>query len=177
MNGEDKGLLDLKGKPLVQHVIDRIAPQADNIIISANRNHARYEKFGYAVVSDEQQNYLGPLAGIAAAMQQSATDYLLVVPCDTPFLPNDLATTLRQRLEQERVRVCLAHDGHRLQPLIVLLACSLRSRLDTAIAADHLKVETWMLAQKHCIARFSDPDRFININSRDELARAETQAY
>lgn len=173
MGGEDKGLLELNGKPLIRHVIERIESQVDTILISANRNLAEYEKFGYPVVTDEQRDFLGPLAGIATALQDCAGDYLLAVPCDTPFLPNDLTATMLEQLQKERAETCLAHDGQRLQPLIALISCSLRNKLNQSIQAGHLKVERWMLEQKHSTARFTEAGRFLNINCRDDLLRAE----
>jgi len=173
MDGQDKGLLELNNKALIQHVIERIAPQTHTILISANRNLSGYQKLGYPVVSDEKQGYLGPLAGISAAMQQCTTNYLLVVPCDTPFLPDNLATLMLRQLQQDNADVCLAHDGQRLQQLIALISCTLKSRLNQSIASGHLKVERWMLEQKHTTAQFTETDRFLNINSRDELVLAE----
>jgi molybdenum cofactor guanylyltransferase len=173
MEGKDKGLLELNGKPLIQHVIERIEPQVHTILISANRNQAEYEKFGYPVVSDEKQGYLGPLAGIAAALQHCTTDLLLVVPCDTPFLPDNLAAVMLRQLQREYTDVCLAHDDRRLQPLIALISCTLEGTLNQSIAAGHLKVEKWMQDQKHTTARFTEAECFLNINSRDDLALAE----
>ena len=173
MQGRDKGLIELSGKPLIQYVIDTIKSQVNEIFISANRNIEEYKRFDYQVLSDVQQDFPGPLAGIAAAFQQCKTEYLLVVPCDTPFLPTNLASSLLTQLKQDNVDVCIAHDGNRLQPLVALLSRSLGPKLDESIQAGHLKVERWMLEQTHCIARFSTQNEFININNEDELLRAE----
>ena len=173
MHGQDKGLIELVGKPLIQYVIDTIEPQVNEIFISANRNIDTYKRFGYPVLSDMQKDFPGPLAGIAAALQRCQTDYLLVVPCDTPFLPSALAPTLLAQLKQDNADACIAHDGNRLQPLVALLSVSLTSALDKSIHAGHLKVERWMLEQNHCIARFSTQNEFININNEDELFSAE----
>lgn len=173
MGGEDKGLLELNGKPLVQHVIERIEPQVDTILISANRNQAEYERFGCPVISDEKQGFLGPLAGIASALQHCTTDHLLVVPCDMPFLPDNLASAMLQQLQNKNAEICLVHDGQRPQPLIALISCSLQDTLNQSISAGHLKVERWMTERKNCIAHFTETERFLNINSRDELALAE----
>ena len=173
MQGRDKGLIELSGKPLIQYVIDTIKPQVNEIVISANRNIERYKHFGYQVLSDVQQDFPGPLAGIAAAFQQCKTEHLLVVPCDTPFLPTHLASTLLAQLKQNNVDACIVNDGNRLQPLVALLSSSLKPQLNESIQAGHLKVERWMLEQTHCIACFSTQNEFININNEDELFRAE----
>ncbi len=173
MQGLDKGLIRLADKPLVQHVIDRIKPQVGELLISANRNLEEYKNFGYPVLSDPQQDYPGPLAGIATALQQCRTDYLLVVPCDTPFLPATLASTLLAQLKQDASDVCIVHDGQRLQPLVALLSRSLALVLEESIRAGHLKVERWMLEQQHTIVHFPEPGCFININNQNELLNAE----
>ena len=170
MGGTDKGLIDLNGKPLVQHLIDRIAPQVDELLISANRHTGQYRQLGYPVIGDEQQEFLGPLAGIASAMEISKYPLLLVVPCDTPFLPNDLVQCMLRQLQSHNSDICLAHDGQRLQALISLLRTSLLPDLKRNIAANKLKVTGWMMEQNHSIAQFHDPAAFCNINTPEELA-------
>ena len=73
----------------------------------------RYTAFGYPVVPDLQQDYAGPLAGMASALQRTRTPYLLTAPCDSPLLPRDLALRLYRRLRAEEAQVCAAHDGVR----------------------------------------------------------------
>lgn len=173
MHGVDKGLITLGDKPLIEHVIARLQPQVQQIIISANRNLDTYRQFGLPVLTDQNHDYLGPLAGIATAMQQCTTEYLLVQPCDCPFLPHDLAEKMTAAIIANNADVCLAFDGRRLQPLVALLSVSLLDRLDQSIAAGKLKVERWMLEQDHCMAEFKDPQAFLNINTAQELEQAE----
>ena len=68
VGGVDKGLLEYKNKPLIEHTINALTPQVDDIIISANRNIERYKDYAKKVISDESEDYLGPLAGIDAAL-------------------------------------------------------------------------------------------------------------
>lgn len=174
--GADKGLLLLGGKPLAVHVAERLTPQVDNLIISANRNLDRYQALGYRVITDERGPYLGPLAGIAAALAATATELALVVPCDTPFLPHDLCPRLHAALQQNRADIAIAHDGQRLQQMCVLLRRTLLDSLNGELAAGHLKVHTWMMQQRHCVVEFADqPGAFININSADDLTKAEAK--
>lgn len=173
MGDMDKGLMSLQGKPLVQHVIERIAPQVHTLFINANRNHDLYANFGHPVFGDDHEGFLGPLAGIAAALERCTTDYLLVIPCDTPFLPTDLAATLLQRLESEQAELCVAHDGQRLQPLIALISRHLEEALQQDIRAGHLKVERWMRDHTPAVAPFDRPQCFININDQTALQQAE----
>jgi len=170
MNGADKGLLTLNDKPMVQHVIERISPQVDELLLSANRHIDQYEQLGYPVVSDEQQGFQGPLAGIASAMARCHHSRLLIIPCDTPFLPTDLAQRMVQQLEGTQSDVCLAHDGLRLQPLVCLLKTSLLDDLRHSLTAGHLKVSRWMEKHRHCVTQFNDPESFRNINTPAELS-------
>jgi len=173
MQGDDKGLILLQGSPLILHVIERLKPQLNNILISANRNIDEYKKFGLPVLTDNTQGFMGPLAGIASAMDHCETDYLLTIPCDCPFIPDDLVTRMLGCIKNNNADLCLAHDGQRLQPLIALISSSLSGNLANAIKAGHLKAERWMLEQNHCIAEFDDGRHFININSPDDLAAAQ----
>jgi molybdopterin-guanine dinucleotide biosynthesis protein A len=96
MGGVDKGLQTLQGKPMVAHVIQRLQPQVDRIIINANQNQERYREFQLPVWSDQENNFAGPLAGIQAGLIHCDTAYMLIVPCDTPKLPTDLVTLYKK---------------------------------------------------------------------------------
>ena len=82
MGGDDKGLVELNGRPLIKHVLAVIAPQVSSVILNANRNLDRYAGFGYPVVRDDLLGFQGPLAGFAAAMAAATTPYLITMPCD-----------------------------------------------------------------------------------------------
>ncbi|MDX1498194.1 MAG: molybdenum cofactor guanylyltransferase, partial [Salinisphaeraceae bacterium] len=90
MGGADKGLLSLHGRPLVEHVIDRIQPQVDQLKIIANRNQATYKEHGLPVLADILPDYAGPLVGMLTGLTDCETDYALFVPADAPNLPHDL---------------------------------------------------------------------------------------
>jgi len=172
MQGEDKGLIDIAGQPLIRYVLDRIRPQVQHIVISANRNQSRYEKLGYPVISDTTTNFSGPLAGIACAMQQSNSDYLLVVPCDAPQLPDDLVQRLTMALRTtDGAKVAMCHDGKRLQPLFALLQTDLAPTLNEALNAGHCKAGRWLSEQPHAIAHYADnSSAFLNINTLQDKA-------
>lgn len=171
--GADKGLLLLDGRPLVAHVASALLPQVSTLIISANRNLDSYRTLGYAVVEDLRGPFLGPLAGIAAALATVTTELALVAPCDTPFLPHDLCQRLYAALQHHQADIAIAHDGQRLQQMCVLLRRELLDSLNTELAAGRLKVQKWMVEQRHCIVDFSDEARcFMNINNNDDLTKA-----
>lgn len=172
LGGIDKALLPLAGRPLLAHVLERLAPQVDDIVINYNRDPVALAGFGLSVAGDARADFPGPLAGIAAALPHCRHDTVLVVPCDTPFLPLDLQARLAARLTPDTDLV-VAHDGIRLQPLVLLLRRQLGTSLDGYLAAGGRKVESWCLAQRNAIARFDNPGAFANVNTREDLRTAE----
>lgn len=174
MGGAEKGLIDLLGKPLIAHVIARLAPQVNDIIISANRDIAQYTSFGYPVIEDTLPGHAGPLAGVLSAMASAHTGYLLIVPCDAPLLPPDLAERLTVTLTREHAEACAAHDGERIQSLFTLLHRKLAASLADYLDDGHHKVEDWLRSHRLALADFSEcPDAFININTHEDVEKAE----
>lgn len=170
--GLDKGLVELNEIPLVQHVIERIQPQVPEIVISANRNIKTYEKLGFAVYSDDINDFAGPLAGILKALQQCKSEWLLAVPADSPFVPHDLALRLSQNIQDNKIAI--PHDGKYLQPTFALIHKSLVTSLEHFLQQGERKARVWMQQHPHTIVDFSDKaGAFININTEDELKNAE----
>ena len=170
MGGKDKGTVDYNGQPLVQHVIDRLAPQLDQIVISANRNIDFYKQYNYPVLADDMGDYWGPLAGIATAMKFSQCDLLLTVPCDTPNLPKNLLQHMLGVMHEKNSDIVMAQDGDRLHPVIALVKCSLRDNLLAYLKRGERKVMKWMQSQDWAAADFSDQtDCFVNINSQVDV--------
>ena len=120
MGGADKGLLLLQHKPLIQHVIDRLTPQVDEILINANRGLEQYRTFGYRVLQDEVAEFLGPLAGFSLGLQHAKHEYLLTVPCDSPLLPHDLAQRLMAGLHEKNADVAVASSDDSVHPVFCL---------------------------------------------------------
>jgi molybdopterin-guanine dinucleotide biosynthesis protein A len=165
MGGIDKGWQEYRGQPLIQHALERLRPQVDEVLISANRNLARYQQLGHPVVSDLQQGFPGPLAGILAAGRQASAPWLLVVPCDLPQLPLDLAWRLLNAAEQGSAQLAMAHDGVRSQQLCLLLQRRLLDDLDGYLACGERRVISWIERHSWAQADFSDrPQAFCNIN-------------
>jgi molybdenum cofactor guanylyltransferase len=104
MGGQDKGLVELAGRPMIAHVLAALGPQVDQVIINANRNLDRYAAFGWPVVADEDSGFLGPLAGLAAGMKAATTPLVLTAPCDSPLLPRDLVDRLLCRAGERGCR-------------------------------------------------------------------------
>lgn len=174
MGGHDKGLLPLQGQPLITHVIARLHPQVQRLYISANRNLSHYQSFGFPVLTDSMPDFVGPLAGILSGLQQLnsdalATDYLLVVPCDTPCLPKNLAQHLWQARQAKQTRLSVAHDGQRWQPTFALLHHSLQTDLQDYLRSGERRLQAWLLSQNAAQADFSaQPEAFINLNRPED---------
>ncbi|MCL4111211.1 UNVERIFIED_CONTAM: hypothetical protein GTU68_043124 [Idotea baltica] len=168
LGGQDKGLVEYQGKPLIQHVLDIIAPQVDKILINANRNHENYQAFGYDVINDELSDFQGPLAGFASAMQTSTSDYILTMPCDGPHLPDDYVARLMNATNNENT-VIVAHDGERLQPVHALIPISLLDSLIEFLESGDRKIDRWYAQNKMVTADFSDkPKVFFNVNTEEQ---------
>ncbi len=171
MGGADKGLIALHCKPLITYVVDILTPQVGTLIINANRNLGQYSAFGYPVIQDTAPGQAGPLAGIASALLAAKTDYVLIVPCDSPYLPYDLVARLAAALTQTHAEVAVAHDGTRMQPVVALLQSDLAEDILQSIQRGHNKTELWMRSRRLALADFSDqPQAFKNINSTEDIA-------
>ena len=176
LGGVDKGLQPWHGRALVDHAIERLAPQVAEVMISANRNAADYASRGARVLADAHGDFRGPLAGMLAGLRAAATPWLAVVPCDSPRLPIDLVERLARGLADRDGAVVqrdLGAAGVRLEPVCCLLSTSLADDLARYLDAGERKVEAW-LARHAAPVRFDRPDdaaAFTNINTPDDLAR------
>lgn len=132
MGGQDKGLIDWQGLPLIAHLHSLVRPLTDDLIISCNRNHDRYRAYADQLVSDSDDSFPGPLAGIRAAMQTARHHRLLVLPCDTPGLDAALLSELRQLGEQYPAKPCLVREDGNWQPLVSLIPRALAAELEAA---------------------------------------------
>jgi molybdenum cofactor guanylyltransferase len=171
LGGVDKGLVEVEGRPMIEWIVDALAPQVDAMVISANRNTERYGRYGFPVVGDLLPSYQGPLAGFAAALQVVPADaMILTVPCDSPVPPPDLASRLVAALTLGRAELAVAHDGERLQPVYALIPAALRDSLGRFLAAGDRKIDLWYARHRMATADFSDfKDRFLNLNRPEDL--------
>ena len=175
MGGVDKGLQDLHGRPMVQWVINRLAPQVTHLLINANRNLERYAEFGYPVFSDEMPDYAGPLAGIQMALTHATTPLVATVPCDSPWLPADLVARLFNALQKSAADLAVAHTATRIQPVFCLARRALLPQLTDYLATGRRKVELWHNMLNVCTVIFDEADEvnraFSNINTTEDLLR------
>lgn len=171
VSGRDKGLVDWRGKPLVQHVIDNLSNQVTGLYISCNRNHQRYARFDLPLVHDSREGFMGPLAGLESAAELARTHYLAVVPCDTPLLPDDLVARLVRALEGENnaaFDVSYAREASRDHYLCAVIRPGVVSRVSKYLDSGQRSVKKWYAELKVTPVDFSDrPGAFQNINRID----------
>lgn len=184
MGGGDKGLLQLNGRPLLAHVIARLGPQVRELALNAGGDPARFAGFGLPVIADTLPGQPGPLAGVLAGLDWAAglgAPAIITAAADTPFLPPDLAGRLRAAASPSGLALAASADAGgavQLHPTFGLWPVSLRDDLRRALHDGMRKVRLWAEAQGAGIAVFpAQPfDPFFNINTPQDLARAETLA-
>ncbi|MEE9575177.1 MAG: molybdenum cofactor guanylyltransferase MobA, partial [Gammaproteobacteria bacterium] len=156
MGGQDKGLIQLCMKPMIEYVLDAIEPQVDAIIINANRNQAIYKAYGFPVVADQIEGYCGPLAGMASGLQVAKTPFVVTVPCDSPLIPDDLVQKLYSTLQDEDAEICTAHSNGRLQPVFTLMKSELLPSMLDFLNNGERKIDKWFEKHHLAITDFSE---------------------
>lgn len=174
MNNQDKGLVLFHRRPMVSYAIDSIKPLVGQVIINANRNLDAYRQFGLPVVSDQNGNFEGPLAGILSAMTYTDAELLLVLPCDSPLITTDhLQRLLKAGLNPE-IDVAVAFDGERLHPVFLAIKTALESSLKNYLGSGERKIDRWLMKHRMIQVDFSDdPEVFVNVNTLSELSELE----
>jgi molybdopterin-guanine dinucleotide biosynthesis protein A len=169
MGGQDKGLIDLAGRPLAAHVLTALRPQVDTVLINANRHGDEYAALGAAVVPDPLGGFLGPLAGVLAGLENASGGLVATLPCDSPFIPADYVARMRAALDAADGEIAVATDGERRQPVFMLLRTELAADLRAWLEQGGRKIDAWYEGHRVVDADFSDvPDTFININTPEE---------
>ena len=175
MGSVDKGLQPFHGKPMVAHVLERFAPQVDEVLINANRNLEQYAAYGYRVVSDYIAGFAGPLAGLQCALAAASHPLVASVPCDSPFLPLDVVARLHAALADAGAQLAVVKTCDQPQPVFCLCQRDLLDHLTAFLHAGGRKIDTWYATLKVIEVPFDDqPAAFGNINTLDELRHAET---
>lgn len=175
MGEADKGLLLLREKPLVEWVAESIAPQVDEVLISANRNLDRYRALGFAVLPDTMADFPGPLAGLHRALECASHPFWVSVPCDTPFLPGDLVQRMRTALLKGNAELAVAASRGHVQRVICLGRSHLYRGLGDFIAHGGRRVGEWQAGLRCEVVSFEGENVFSNINTREELMAKECE--
>ena len=180
MGGGDKPLRLLAGRPLLDHVIERLRPQVAGLVLNANGDPARFAGYGLAVIADSIPDYAGPLAGILAGLDWAATHHpdcpmIVSVATDAPFLPLDLVSRMSEALTAEGADLACAASSGQAHPVIGLWPVRLRDDLRRALVEEGLrKVDIWTARYRLATIAFSDQpiDPFFNANRPEDLERA-----
>jgi molybdopterin-guanine dinucleotide biosynthesis protein A len=163
MGGVDKGLQPFRGRPMVAHVIERLAPQVDELLINANRNPEAYALLGHRVIADEIAGFAGPLAGFERGLAHARGELVMTVP------------RLRARLEGAAAEIAVARTGAQAHPVFCLMRRGVLPSLQAFLGAGERKIDKWYARLRVEEVAFDDQaDAFLNINTRDELASLET---
>lgn len=180
MGGGDKPLRLLAGRPLLDHVLDRVRPQVAAVVLNANGDPARFASYGLPVVPDPLPDYPGPLAGVLAALDWAAAHRpdlgtVLSVPGDGPFLPADLVARLQAARAAAGVPLACAASGGWTHPPIGLWPIALRGELRAALLAGERKIDRWTARFGCASAEWpaGPVDPFFNANAPEDLAAAE----
>lgn len=173
MGGIDKGLVELGGKPMVAHVLARLAPQVGRVLINANQNRDRYALLGYSVVADAVGGFAGPLAGLHAGMTEATTPYVVTVPCDSPFLPLDLVARLATAIVRDDAQLAVARTFDQPHPVFALVRRDVLPHLASFLHGGGRKIDAWYATLRVVEVPFDDCETaFRNINTADELVAA-----
>ncbi len=188
MGGGDKALREIAGKPLLLHVIERLAAQASPLAVNANGDASRFAAFGLPVIADTTADFAGPLAGILAGLRwagQAAPHarFIVTAACDTPFFPEDLVARFLAAADSAYPAIVLAKSGEQIHPVFGLWPLALADDLAEALASGTRKVRQWAERHRHFIAEFPPvslggrlADPFFNANTPEELAQAAALA-
>lgn len=177
MGGVDKGWVDFLGKPMIGHVIQRLKPQVDEILINANRELERYSALGYPVITDEIEGFAGPLAGLHKGMSMARHPYVITVPCDSPLLPLNLVGRLMNGLIERDADLAVAKTGEQAHPVFCLCRRALLPHLDRFLKDGGRKIDAWYSTLEVIEVAFNEnPQGFANVNTPEELLWLEKAA-
>lgn len=172
MQGQDKGLVSLRGRPLAAYVLDGLRPQVAHLLISANRNLDRYAALGVPVVPDTIPGFQGPLAGMLAGLRHAVTDWVQFVPCDALVFPPDLTHRMQAALHTG-TRAAYATAGGDALYTCCLLQRGLADEIESALRDGRRAVRDFLAACGAIAVDFPDwPVHQRNANTPDDLVQA-----
>ncbi|MDO5531507.1 molybdenum cofactor guanylyltransferase MobA [Sutterella sp.] len=180
MGGVNKGLVPLRGRALILHVLDAVRPQTSAQVISANRDAEVFEGFGVRVISDRVKGFPGPMAALEAASAPGVieTEWVLTAPCDAPYLPGDMlerfAEAQRKELEAGRdPDTFVAETENRIQSAVACVRASCLHLAAESIRNDERRLRRWYMTLGAVATPFPDESRFANLNTGEELEAAQ----
>ena len=179
MGGGVKSLIKFNNKNIFDRILKSIKPQIQNIIINCNKEKLGLEKYKIPIIKDIKKGYLGPLAGIHAAMNwmkknEPGIEWLVTLPGDTPFIPNDLISRFDYKISPN-IKIILAKSNDKIHPIIGAWHISLFKDLDMQIDSGVRKILSWVELHPtdYVNYEFNNFDPFFNINSKEDVSIAE----
>jgi len=173
MGGVQKGLQLLRGRPLIEWVIERLRGQVDELMISANVEVEAYRRYGVPVIQDALKeadgSLAGPLAGLQAGLMACSNPLVVTAPCDVPFLPADLVQRLYREMSRARADVAFPEVDGRAQPVFVLVRREVLPQLTHYLSQSGRRADGWYEPLRSVPVPFDDPAAFANVNTRDDL--------
>ena len=184
MGGGDKTMRAIAGRPILDHVIERLAPQCASLILNANGDPARFDAWGLPVVPDDVPDFAGPLAGVLAALDWTALhhpaiEWVVSVAGDCPFLPRDLVARMQTERTAMQAELAVAASGDQSHPVVGLWKVSLREALRHALVVEECrKIDRWTARYRLVTTQWpvTPVDPFFNANTPDDVAEAEALA-
>lgn len=169
MSGEDKGLMDWRGKPIIEILLADFKGFVHSVVINANRNLQQYKTYGFNVVEDQVAGFVGPLAGVHAGLSAIDTAYTFVTPCDSPNMSHAVLERMTKQLGESDADLAVASLNGHLEPVVLLLKTSLSTSIYNFLNSGNRRVGQWVREQNHITVDFSDAESiFTNINTPDE---------
>ena len=182
--GGDKPMRQIGGRSILERAITRLIPQCDGLILNANGDPDHFSSFELPVVPDNLDGFLGPLAGLLAALDWAVdhrpdAEWVVSMPADAPFLPSDLVVKLQEVRADSGAMLAVASSGGKVHPVAGLWNVALRNDLRSALVAENIRrVNSWIAGHAFAIAQWPvEPlDPFFNVNTINDLAEAERLA-
>lgn len=171
--GKEKGLERLNGKPIISHILDRLSLQVSDIYLNINRAEALYQQLYPEIpkYSDSLEGFQGALSGMLSGFQYIESEYLLFVPCDCPFPPQNLLQKLSTSLWINQANIAYVHDGKQAHPTFALLHRSVEASLMAYLAQGERRLLHFFQTQRSVAVDFSEqPYAFQNFNTAEALA-------
>ncbi len=184
MGFSEKALVDLAGRPMIEHVIDRMRPQVGRLVINANGEPARFAAFGLPVVADTLEGHAGPLAGLQAGLEWARREtpdarFVASAAADSPFLPSDLVARLHAAIEEAGASSAIAAAGGAWTPIAGVWSVALAEELNEALRQGVRAVHRFAAAQGSAVVDFplveiggESIDPFFNVNTPEDLDKA-----
>ena len=184
LGGGDKALRTVGGRTVLARLVERVTPQVTRLILNANDDLQRFAWAGLPVVADSLPGHPGPLAGVLAALDwgaacEAATDWVLTVPGDAPFLPRDLVSRLQAERRRTGATLACAASAGRSHPVVTIWPVSMRHELREALTRGNVR-KVGAFIQRHPTVTVDWPavpaDPFFNVNEPQDLAEADNLA-